>query len=219
MKFNLINVENWDRKPYFDHYFNDTRCTFSLTANIDITQLLQQLQKQNLKFYPALIYMITRVVNTHVEYRTCLDEQGRLGYWEEMSPSYTIFHNDDKSFSDLWTDYHIDFPTFYKRYLDDIKRYGDVKAFSPKDEAPPNLVSISCLPWTSFTGFNLNIFHEDTYLLPIITGGKYFKQDDKVLLPIAFQAHHAVCDGYHASRFYDELQQLADRCDEWLISQ
>lgn len=72
------------------------------------------------------------------------------------------------------------------------------------------------VPWVSFTGFNLNINEDNNYLLPILTGGKYFNQDGKTLFPLAVQMHHAVCDGYHASLFINEVQELADRCEEWM---
>ncbi|NRG48331.1 type A chloramphenicol O-acetyltransferase [Bacillus sp. CRN 9] len=216
MEFNVIDLNTWERKPYFEHFLNHTRCTFSMTANIDITKLLERTRVEDIKFYPTFIYMVMKVVNSHVEFRTCFDEEGRLGYWEQMNPSYTIFHNDDKTFSELWTDFNLDFNLFHKNYQEDMNQYGEVKELSPKKQAPQNLVPISCIPWTSFTGFNINIFNDGTYLLPIITGGKYFNQEDKVLLPISIQVHHSVCDGYHASQFFNELQQLAYSCDEWL---
>ncbi len=44
--------------------------------------------------------------------------------------------------------------------------------FSRKENIPPNVFPISSIPWTSFTGFNIN--NDADYLLPIITCGKYF---------------------------------------------
>lgn len=66
MKFNIIDKEEWDRLPYFEHYLKQ-QCTFSMTANIDITLLMEQLRNRGIKFYPAFIYMVTRVVNSHEE--------------------------------------------------------------------------------------------------------------------------------------------------------
>ena len=34
---------------------------------------------------------------------------------------------------------------------------------------------------------------------------------DKVLMPLAIQVHHAVCDGFHVCRFLDELQDLLNK--------
>ncbi len=216
MVFNPIDLDNWSRKPYFEHYLNNVRCTYSMTANIDITHLLSEVKHKGMKLYPVLIHMITTVVNRHVEFRTCYDADGRLGYWDSMSPSYTIFHEDDKTFSSLWTLYGDDLHDFYCRYLDDMRMYGSVKQFAAKANEPPNTFPISSIPWVSFTGFNLNVYNEGTYLLPIFTMGKYIQNDGKILLPLSGQFHHAVCDGYHAGVLFNELQRRADTCTEWL---
>ncbi|ASA24254.1 type A chloramphenicol O-acetyltransferase [Paenibacillus donghaensis] len=216
MIFNPIVMDNWSRKPYFEHYLNNVRCTYSMTANIDITHLLAEIKNKVVKLYPALIHMITTVVNRHTEFRTCLNAEGRLGYWDSLSPSFTIFHDDDKTFSSIWTLYGEDFNDFYSRYLDDMRKYGSVKQFIAKTNEPANTFPISGIPWVSFTGFNLNVYNEGTYLLPIFTIGKYFQHDGKILLPLSGQFHHAVCDGYHASLLYNELQIRADTCTKWL---
>ncbi|WP_080848988.1 type A chloramphenicol O-acetyltransferase [Cytobacillus gottheilii] len=215
MKFNLIEKEKWDRLPYFEHYLNQ-KCTFSITANIDITTLLEQLRNKGIKLYPAFIYMVTRIVNAHKEFRACFNDEGELGYWEKMIPSYTIFHNDNKSFSSIWTEFSDEFRVFYNNYQNDMKQYAEVKGFFTKENTPDNSFPISSIPWVSFTGFNLNVNNNHNYLLPIITGGKYFNQEDKILLPISLQVHHAVCDGFHASIFIEELQQLSNNCLDWL---
>ncbi|NMM53342.1 type A chloramphenicol O-acetyltransferase [Paenibacillus aquistagni] len=216
MRFNPIVIDQWSRKPYFEHYLNHVRCTYSMTANLDITLLLAELKHKGIKLYPAFIHMITSVVNQHVEFRTCFDAEGRLGYWDSMSPSYTIFHDEDKTFSSIWSLYSEPFERFYNHYLDDMKQYGKVKGFVAKPDEPPNTFPISSIPWVSFTGFNLNIHNEGTYLLPIFTIGKYVQQADTTLLPLSVQFHHAVCDGYHAGLLYHELQLRADHCKEWL---
>jgi chloramphenicol O-acetyltransferase type A len=216
MRFHPIDLDSWSRKPYFEHYLNRVRCTYSMTATLDITGLLTELKNKKMKLYPALIHMIATVVNRHIEFRTCFDSEGRLGYWESMSPSFTIFHEDDKTFSSIWTSYSEDFKEFYGRYLDDMGRFGDVNEFAPKADEPPNTFPISSIPWVSFTGFNLNVYADGTYLLPIFTIGKYVRQDGKILLPLSGQFHHAVCDGYHAGVLYNELQLLADANKIWL---
>lgn len=216
MKFNLIDTEHWNRKSYFEHYLNSVRCTYSITANIEITNLLHDIKQKKLKLYPTFIYIIATVVNTHKEFRTCFDESGNLGYWDSMSPSYTIFHKDNETFSTIWTEYDKSFSCFYSKYLHDIKNYGDIMSFTPKLNEPANTFPISCIPWVSFTGFNLNIYNDGTYLVPIFTIGKYFKQADKILIPISIQVHHAVCDGYHTSRFINEVQELILNYQTWL---
>ncbi|MCJ8014810.1 type A chloramphenicol O-acetyltransferase [Paenibacillus sp. KQZ6P-2] len=216
MIFNPIDIDSWTRKPYFEHYLNHVRCTYSMTADIDITLLRAELKSMGIKLYPALIYMITTVVNRHCEFRTCFDSEGRLGVWDRMSPSFTIFYEEDKTFSSIWTPFSEEFQTFYDRYLQEIETYKNTKQLFPDTNEPPNTFPISSIPWVSFTGFNLIVNTGGTYLLPIFTIGKYHWQDQKVLLPLSVQFHHAVCDGYHAGVLFNELQELAVGCKSWL---
>ena len=39
MQFTKIDINNWTRKEYFDHYFDYTPCTYSMTVKLDITKL------------------------------------------------------------------------------------------------------------------------------------------------------------------------------------
>ncbi|EEK62361.1 CatA-like O-acetyltransferase [Bacillus cereus] len=45
---------------------------------------------------------------------------------------------------------------------------------------------------------------------------KYFNEGNKVMLPVSLQIHHSVCDGYDASQFIEDLQQLSNTCNDWL---
>lgn len=45
---------------------------------------------------------------------------------------------------------------------------------------------------------------------PIFTMGKFEEEGGKILLPLAVQLHHAVCDGFHLCRLVNELQDLLE---------
>ena len=100
----LIDLQNWKRREYFEHYLRKVPCTYSMTLNLDITVLLKWSKENHLKLYPLLIHAVSMIVNRHEEFRTALNDQGEVGVFEDMHPAYTIFHAEDESFSCLWTD-------------------------------------------------------------------------------------------------------------------
>ena len=53
--FKLIDKDTWKRKPYFDHYFSQIRCTYSITVNIDISEVIAFKNRNRTKLYPLLI--------------------------------------------------------------------------------------------------------------------------------------------------------------------
>lgn len=205
--FKPIDTSSWKRKPYFDHYFSQIRCTYSITVNIDITNVLLFKDRNKVKLYPLLIYVISKAVNKYEEFRTAINDRGEIGVWETLSPCYTVFHKDSESFSNIWTEWNDDLNLFLSNFEQDSKRFGQIDRIDAKPNTPANVFPISSLPWTTFTGFNLNIFADGTYLLPIFTYGKYFKDGNRYLIPLSIQVHHAVCDGFHVSRLINEIQQ------------
>ena len=56
----------------------------------------------------------------------------------------------------------------------------------------------------------MNIAHMKNFFSPMFTFGKYYEQGGKVLLPMAVQVHHSVCDGFHVARMFNELQEMCD---------
>lgn len=204
MKFHKIDKENWMRKEYFEHYFSDVPCTYSMTVKVDITKIV----KAKKKIYPSMLYYITTIVNRHSEFKTTFSEKGEIGVFDEMIPSYTVFHKDTETFSDIWTEYKSDIEDFYIAYEKDIQQYGNQNGMAGKPNAPQNTFPVSMIPWSSFDGFNLNLQKGYEYLLPIFTMGKFYKDAEKIILPLAIQVHHAVCDGFHLCRFINELQEL-----------
>lgn len=68
MIFNLIDRDNWKRQEIFNHYLNQGT-TFSLTAEIEISVLYRIIKQQEYKLYPALLFLMTRVVNSNIAFR------------------------------------------------------------------------------------------------------------------------------------------------------
>lgn len=215
MNFIEIQMEQWARKEHYEHYINNVRCSYSITVDIDITNLQIRLKERGLKAYPAQIFMLSTVVNQLPEFRMTVNAEQRLGYWEIIDPVYTILNSDTKTFSAIWTKHTHCFDTFYRAYLQDTAQYANGKLF-PQEHVAPNTFTISSVPWLDFSAFNINVFSDGKYLLPIFTIGKYKEENNKIKMPLAIQCHHAVCDGYHVGKFVEILQQMATDCDEWL---
>ena len=204
MKFQLIDMENWPRKEYFHQYFTNVPCTYSMVVKLDITKV----REKGLRMYPAMMYYLTTVMNRHVEFRMDIDKDGNVGYYDKMLPRYTVFHKDTETFSTLWTEFDEDLDKFTEAYINDLAEYGDNHRLEGKPNTPNNHFSVSMVPWTTFEGLNINIQNGYDYLKPVFTLGKFYEENGKILMPIAIQVHHAVCDGFHTTRFLKELQEL-----------
>ena len=151
--FKLIDKGVWKRKPYFDHYFNQIRCSYSITVNIDISKIIYFKNRNHTKLYPLLIYVLAKAVNNREEFRTAINDKGELGIWETLLPCYTVFHEENESFSNIWTEWDDNLMTFLSNYERDIEMFGNNYGIDAKPNTPANTFPISSLPWTTFTGF------------------------------------------------------------------
>lgn len=163
----------------------------------------------NLKLYPTMLYSLTKIINKSEQFRTAIRANGELVIYDNMTPLYTVFHKKTETFSNIWTQYDENYTKFIQLYEKDLRIFGDINKIMAKPNAPENTYTVSMIPWVTFEGFNLNV-NDFNYLIPMFTMGKYCESGGKYLLPLALQVHHAVCDGFHASNFIQELQKEID---------
>lgn len=204
MSFHLLDLSTWDRTEFYQHFINEVACTYSLTVDLDISTLKGQ------PLYPSILWLLTKAVNQVPEFRTALTDAG-VGIYDEMHPAYTIFNQDNKNFSAIWTEFHPDFQVFLRSYQSDTAKYASSVHYAPKPNRPANTFDVSMIPWFRFSAFHLNLYDAKKYLLPIFTLGKFYEENGKRMIPLAIQVHHAVCDGYHIGVFVDTLQGLIDQ--------
>lgn len=207
--FNKIDMEKWERKEHFNYYRNLIKTNYSISAEIDITQLRERQKKKGLKFFPVMLYCVIRAVNENKEFRMAFKD-GELGYWDYCIPSYTIFHKDDNTFSDIWSEYSEDFNLFYKNVVEDIEKYKNIKGIKPKERKQGNFCPISFLPWLSFKSVSNDTFTESNMFFPVITVGKYFEKDNKIYIPISIFINHAVADGWHTCKLINDIEKISN---------
>lgn len=206
MNYKTIDLNTWDRGKLFTFYIEKMRIVMSLTVDIDVTTLVGFAKKNGLNFYPAMIWAVSKVVNAHDEFKYGWDADGNLIKWDVVSPSYAHFHKEDENFTKTVTAFSDDLFEFHDYFLSDREKYKDVRAIA--ENQPPNFFDVSCLPWVRYKHFDVHVFDEGKFLAPVITWGKYEPEQGKLVMPLTMNIHHAVADGFHLSRFFNEVQEL-----------
>lgn len=203
--YQTIDMETWPRRQHFEYYRNDLPCGYSLTVQIDVTEAVVFSRSQNKKFYGCFLYAASKTVNQLDFLRMMVPEEGGVGIWETSNPSFTVFHEDDHTFSDLWMEYHAEFDEFYEEFEKTVHVYGNNKGIKARTDMPMNFFCISCVPWLDYTGCSTYSMGTPA-LFPIITFGKFTEKNGVYTLPVTMTISHASADGYHASVFFQKLQ-------------
>lgn len=212
MQYTKVDLDTWSRGDLFRFYIDHMRIVMSLTVDIDVAPLLAYTKKKDLKFYPAMLWVVSKVINAHDEFKYGWDSEGDLIKWDYISPSYADFHREDEQFTKLVTEYAEDLLVFHSRFMADREKNREVRAIA--ENQPPNFYDVSCLPWVKYRHFDLHVFDEGRFLAPVVTWGKYEAEQGKLFMPLTMNIHHAVADGYHLSRFFNEVQALISAMDD-----
>lgn len=208
---------NWERMQIFTYFSEMAPTGYSITVKMDVTHLYEAVKKAGIKFFPAYLWLVTKNLNSQIAFKCALQE-GKLGYFDTLTPLYASFHEDDHTFSFLWTPYEAEFSIFYQNYLNNQQIHGMTHGIlgDPTHLPPPNAYTVSCIPWVAFDHFSVHSYENKPYYFPSVEAGKFFIQDGKRLMPLSLTCHHATTDGYHVQLFLRDLQMDMDRFEAFL---
>ena len=214
--FTAIDLQNWKRGQIFYYFAKMAPTGYSLTVKLDITKMKAALDAAHLKFFPAYLWLVTKTLNLQQEFRIA-EKDGQIGYYDYLTPLYASFHEDDKTFSLMWTEFHDDFPTFYDAYIRNQEQYGQNRGVLAQPDLlpPPNAYTVSCVPWISFQHFSVHSYENKSYFFPSVEAGKFTMENGRLMMPLSITCHHATTDGYHVNCFLQQLQMEADRFDQY----
>lgn len=207
MGFTPVDPAAWERAEYLACF--GTTAVY-MTVQVDITRLLEEVRRRGLRLYPALVYCAARVINGRPEFRYGRNAQGEIGLWDVIHPFYTVPRAENPElFSMKYTPYHPDFSAFYPAFLADYDRARSCGRLMADDRLPDNICGISAVPGTSFTSFSFGGDPKADFT-PFVLYGRYAREGERVKLPVSGEFSHAVNDGLHISRFFQELEAAAN---------
>ena len=214
--FHEIDFAHWNRQSYFYYFTKMLPTGYSLTVEIDITETKKAMKSVNQPFMAAYLFIVANQLASQQELRIST-LNGSLGYFECLHPSYAIFHDDDHTISNIWTEYVPSFRDFSKNYEEDMTQYRGIHGPSAKPIAPPpNLCMIGMLPWIQFTHYSPVPYMQGDCYFPVIQAGKYFERNHRLLMLLSIMIHHAVADGFHVSTFLEGIQKSFNTPAEWM---
>lgn len=217
MQFTPIDLQTWPRGQMYWYFSHMAPTGYSITVNLDVTNLRETVKAAGMKFFPAYLWLVTKNMNRQIEFKVA-EKDGVLGYYDTLTPLYASFHQDDHTISLMWTEYTDSFPEFHRRYLENQSRFGDVHGVlsQPHLLPPPNAYTVSCVPWVEFSHFAVHSYENKSYYFPSVEAGKFFSRDGRTYMPLSLTCHHATTDGYHVKEFLKAMQEDADSFGQYL---
>lgn len=139
MDYKVIDKETYYRKGVFRHFSEDCKCSTSMTARIDVTDLVKHSSETNTKFYINFLYLLSKVLNSRDDYKMgYLWQTDELICYDTINPTQYVFHEDTETCTPVYTEYNADYSQFYKNALNDIERAKQTREYGLDMANHPN---------------------------------------------------------------------------------
>ena len=211
MIFTPIDLQTWPRSQTFWYFSRMAPTGYSITVDVDVSGLQTALKAKGYKFFPTYLWLVTKCLNEQQEFKIA-QKDGILGYYDTLTPLYASFHEDDKTFSLMWTEYNSNLDSFHQQYCQNQQRFAGNHGIlcQPGTPPPENAYTVSTVPWISFRHFAVHSYGNKPYFFPSVEAGKIRKENEREYLPLSLTCHHATTDGYHVHHFLVRLQREID---------
>ena len=208
MNYRVIDKDTYYRKGVFTHFTQDCKCSTSMTARIDVTELVQYSKMTNTKFYINFLFILTKVLNSRDDYKMgYLWQSEELICYDVVNPTQYVFHDDTETCTPVYTNYYDDYKKFYKEAVDDLESAKETREYGLDSANHPNWFDASYISWLSYDSLNVELPDGYLYFLPIINWGKYREESGKLMMPVTVRLNHAIADGYLVANVFRLLEK------------
>ncbi len=208
MEYKVIDKEKYYRKGVYRHFTQDCKCSVSMTARVDVTELVRHSKTQGSKFYIDFLFILSKVLNSREDYRMgYIWQTDELICYDAINPTQYVFHEDTETCTPVYTNYYEDYDEFYRNALADLERAKKSGEYGLDSENHPNWFDASFISWLSYDSLNIELPDGYLYFLPIVNWGKYREENGRLLMPVTIRMNHAVADGFLIANVYRLLEK------------
>lgn len=201
--YKVMDKETYYRKGVYRHFTEDCRCSTSVTARIDVTELVRHSKDTGSKFYIDFLYVLSKALNSRDDYRMAyLWQSDELICYDVINPTHYVFHEDTETCTPVYTEYNEDYAIFYENVLNDIEKAKNTREYGLDAVNHPNWFDASYISWLSYDSLNIELPDGYPYYLPIINWGRYREENGRLMMPVSVRMNHAVADGYHVANVF-----------------
>ncbi|MBQ6380982.1 MAG: chloramphenicol acetyltransferase [Clostridia bacterium] len=212
MNYQVIDKEQYYRKGVFRHFTEDCKCSTSMTARIDVTDLVRYSKETETKFYINFLYLLSKVLNSREDYRMGYFWQTEeLVCYDVIHPTHYVFHEETETCTPVYSTYNEDYDKFYRDALRDVEEAKQCKEYHLDVQNHPNWFEASYISWLSYDSLNVELPDGYLFFAPIIHWGKYREEGGRSVMPVTVRLNHAIADGYLVANVFRLLEKEIKR--------
>ena len=205
MNYRIIDMNTYPRRAHFDYFRSLQNPMLGVTVDVDVTALQAFCKAENCSFYLAFMRCAALAANGVPQLRQRI-RNGVIVEYDACGTSHVELREDGAY--GYCTLYYHDRP--FREYLEyaEAERLRCREAASiEEDDDVEGLYFVTSVPWLHYTQLIQPTSGGDESN-PRISWGKYeVDARGRLMLPVTVLVHHALVDGLHLARFYQNLDR------------
>lgn len=212
-----VDIESSPRHEHFHFFRAYERPQWGLCADVDVS-VLHSLCKTGMvdSFFLGSLYLALEAINNVDELKHRL-RGDRVWRHERVHGGSTVLR-DDESFAFAYFKFESDFGRFQEDGRGVVDQVRNVDLPLEPTVGRDDLVYFSVLPWVNFRSFYHARPDDPDDSIPRFVFGKHHEREGARLMPVSIDVHHALVDGIHVGRFFQEFQSKLDAAESILLS-
>lgn len=201
-----IDLETYPRRSHFEFFRTLAYPYVGLTANVDVTNLIAAARARGASTFLACMYAVAQAANGVPELRQRIVD-GQIVEFDHCDTAHTVALP-DRTFCNCRTNSRVSFDEYLVEGQKAQEAAKNRHGFQPEAADETELIFTSCVPWVTFTQV-IQPAPIPADSNPRIVLGKYFREGDRVKMPLGIQANHALVDGWHLGEFYRLFEEFS----------
>ena len=203
MNWRTVDMSRESRRDQFAYFQTLSNPYVGVTVQVDVTELAVWCRESGTSFFLAVLYAAVRAANGVPELRQRIRGDQVVEY-DRCPSSHTVALPDGTY---CYCSLEVDRP--FREFLPYAAAEQERVKAAPNledGEDGESLFFVSCVPWLSYTALTQPT-PTPADSNPRITWGRWHRQEGRTLLPMTLLANHALVDGIHIARFYENLDR------------
>jgi len=207
MACTVISMADYPRRNHFDYFRSLSYPYAGVTQEVDVTALVRFCRSRECSFYLTFLHAAALAADGVAELRQRIRD-GSIVQYDQCPTSHTEALPDG-TYCYCTLHHHMPFDA-YLAHAEEARRRCRIEASIEEDKDVESMYFISTLPWLHYSSLIQPVAGGDESN-PRITWGRFEETSPgRLTLPVTLLVHHALADGIHIARFYENLVRELD---------
>ncbi len=200
-----IDENNWERAMHCRIFRNSVEPSFCVTFEVDITNFLEKVKKQDFSFTLSMVYAVCKCGNEIEAFRyRFLD--GKIVLFDSIDTAFTYLNKETELFKVV----NVPMKDTLEEYVKTAAKIAEEQKEYFTGPLGNDVFQCSPMPWVSYTHISHTNSGKKDNATPLFDWGKYYEKNGRTVMPLSVQANHSFVDGIHIGKFAEAIQRYMD---------